>query len=149
MVDRREASMETMRIGELAERAGVSVQAVRYYERRALLPEPPRSPSGYRKYSESHLDRLRFVKRGQELGFTLAEIEELLSLRADPHTTADQVKRQVEDKLRDLDRRVRDLEGIRKGLRHLAGQCEGGEGPTGDCPLLVAMGPLEDRWDDG
>ena len=134
--------METMRIGEFARRAGVNVQTVRYYERRGLLPEPDRQESGYREYTPANLERLQFIRRSQELGFTLAEIGDLLTLRADPHTTAAEVKERAEAKIDDIDARISDLRQIQHALTHLAGQCKGGEGPTGDCPLLAAMGPL-------
>lgn len=136
-----------MTIGELARRANVNVQTVRYYERRGLLAEPHRTPSGYRQYSVTTLDRLRFIKRAQELGFTLSEIEELLVLRLDPRTTAAVVKARAEAKIEDVDRRIRDLERIRHALTHLAGRCRGGRGPVGDCPLLEAMGPLSGAAD--
>ncbi|HET7565532.1 MAG TPA: MerR family transcriptional regulator [Gemmatimonadaceae bacterium] len=136
-----------MTIGELARRANVNVQTVRYYERRGLLAEPHRTPSGYRQYSDTTLDRLRFIKRAQELGFTLSEIEELLVLRLDPRTTAAEVKARAEAKLEDVDRRIHDLERIKHALTHLAGRCRGGRGPVGDCPLLEAMGPLSGAAD--
>lgn len=136
-----------MTIGELARRAGVNVQTVRYYERRGLLAEPHRTPSGYRQYTDATLDRLRFIKRAQELGFTLSEIEELLVLRLDPRTTAAQVKARAEAKIEDVDRRIHDLERIRHALTHLAGRCRGGHGPVGDCPLLDVMGPLSSAVD--
>ncbi len=135
--------METMKIGEFARKGGVNVQTVRYYERRGLLPEPERRESGYREYTLDSLARLQFIRRSQELGFTLSEIEELLALRTDPQTTAAQVKAKAEAKIADIDSRLRDLRQIQHGLEHLAGQCRGGSGPTGDCPLLAAMGPLE------
>ena len=134
--------METMRIGDFARKAGVNVQTVRYYERRGLLPEPDRRASGYREYSPACLERLQFIRRSQDLGFTLAEIEELLSLRTDPHTTAADVKTRAEAKIADIGARIQDLRQIQHALEHLAGQCRGGRGPAGDCPLLAAMGPL-------
>lgn len=134
--------METMRIGELARRAGVNVQTVRYYERRGLLPEPARRESGYREYTPDCLERLQFIRRSQELGFTLSEIEDLLALRTDPHTTAADVKARADAKVADIEARIQDLRQIQRALEHLAGQCHGGAGPTGDCPLLAAMGPL-------
>ncbi len=133
-----------MTIGELAKRAGVNVQTVRYYERRGLLREPKRLPSGYRVYDDTALERLQFIRRSQELGFTLSEIGDLLTLRTDPDTTAAEVKERAEAKIADIETRMHDLEKIRHALGHLAGQCRGGEGPTGDCPLLAAMGPLSD-----
>jgi MerR family mercuric resistance operon transcriptional regulator len=132
-----------MRIGELARRAGVNIQTVRYYERRGLLPAARRLPSGYREYTDAGLDRLRFIRRAQELGFTLAEIDGLLSLRLGRRTTAADVKTRAEAKIAAIDERLRDLERIKSALAHLAGRCEGGQGPVGDCPLLEALGPLE------
>ena len=132
-----------MKIGEFAKQAGVNVQTVRYYERRGLLPEPDRRASGYREYSPDCLQRLQFIRRTQELGFTLAEIGDLLALRLDPETTADDVKHRAVAKLDDIEGRIRDLQQVRAALEHLAGECDGGAGPTGACPLLTAMGPLE------
>lgn len=131
-----------MPIGELARRAGVNVQTVRYYERRGLLEEPARRESGYRTYADATLDRLRFIRRAQELGFTLTEIGELLALRLDPTTTAADVKQRAAQKITEVEGRIRDLERIKHALTHLAGRCSGGRGPTGDCPLLDALGPL-------
>lgn len=131
-----------MKIGDFARRAGVNVQTVRYYERRGLLPEPPRRASGYREYDEAALERLHFILRAKELGFTLSEIGELLTLRLDPGTTAKEVKARAETKIADLDERIRDLERIRHALQHLAGRCEGGSGPVGDCPLLDELSAL-------
>lgn len=135
--------MEMMRIGEFAKKAGVNVQTVRYYERRGLLPEPERRDSGYREYPPECLDRLQFIRRSQELGFTLSEIEELLTLRTDPRTTAADVKARAEAKIADIETRIQDLRQIQHALQDLAGQCRGEHGPTGDCPLLAAMGPLD------
>lgn len=132
-------TMDAMTIGALARRAGVNVQTVRYYERRGLLTEPARRASGYREYGEGALERLRFIRRAQELGFTLAEIGELLELRLDPRTTAADVKARAREKVEEIEGKIRDLERIRGALEHLAGKCRGGRGPTGDCPLLQAL----------
>lgn len=131
-----------MRIGELARRAGVNVQTVRYYERRRLLRDPRRRADGYREYTQATLDRLRFIKRAQELGFSLAEIEELLTLRLDPGTKAADVKARAEAKIAEIEQKLRDLEHIRHALVHLAGRCHGGKGPVGDCPLLEELGRI-------
>jgi MerR family mercuric resistance operon transcriptional regulator len=132
-----------MKIGELAKRAGVHIQTIRYYERRELLPDPERRPSGYREYGQETLDRLHFIKRAQELGFTLTEIRELLALRLDPNTPAAAVKARAEAKIADVDRKLHDLERIKHALVHLAGHCRGGRGPIGDCPLLDALGHID------
>ncbi|RMD87435.1 MAG: MerR family transcriptional regulator, partial [Candidatus Dadabacteria bacterium] len=78
--------MPGLTIGKVATQAGVHVETVRYYEQRGLIPKPPRSAAGYRVYSEPYVERIRFIKRAQELGFTLKEIKELLFLRLDPDT---------------------------------------------------------------
>lgn len=134
------ASGATMKIGELARRARVNVQTVRYYERRGLLEEPARRASGYREYTATTLERLRFIRRAQELGFTLSEIGELLALRLDPHTTAAQVKARAQEKMAQIECKIDDLQRIQQALSHLAGKCRGGSGPTGECPLLDALG---------
>ena len=76
--------METLTIGQLAERGGVNLETVRYYEREGLMLPPPRKSSGHRAYSPNAVRRLRFIKRAQELGFSLSEVKELLALRLDP-----------------------------------------------------------------
>jgi MerR family mercuric resistance operon transcriptional regulator len=131
-----------MKIGDIAGEAGVTVQTVRYYERRGLLPEPDRRPSGYREYAPEIVDRLHFIKRAQELGFTLSEIRELLELRLDPHTPAAAVKARAEAKIADIDHKLHDLQRIKHALVHLAGRCHGGRGPASDCPLLDALGHI-------
>ena len=88
---------QTMRIGAVAPRADVNIQTVRYYERRGLLPKPPRTESNYRLYSEDSVRRVRFVKRAQELGFSLKEIKELLALRINSRGTRAQVRERAED----------------------------------------------------
>lgn len=128
-----------MRIGELAEREGVGVQTVRYYERRGLLPEPDRKPSGYREYGEDDVARLRFILRAKALGFTLSEIGELLDLRVDPGRTADDVRRHAEEKIADVDARIRDLRRIRGALGRLVESCHA-HGPPEECALMHAIG---------
>ena len=128
-----------MQIGELAERAGVNVQTVRYYERRDLLPEPDRKASGYRVYEEEDLLRLRFILRAKDLGFTLSEIGELLDLRVDPHSTADDVRVRAQEKMADVDAKIRDLRQIRRVLGQLVETCEAHGAPE-DCALMHAIG---------
>lgn len=136
-------SRQPMRIGELASHAGVTVQTVRYYERRGLLVPASRLASGYREYGADAIDRLRFIRRAQELGFTLAEIADLLALRLAHGTPASAVKARAQAKIADIDQKIRDLERIRHALVHLAGRCHGGRGPLGDCPLLEALGSID------
>src|SRR6059058_2574344 len=91
----------TMKIGEVAERGGVNLQTIRYYEREGLLPTPNRMASGYRVFHEDTVRRVRFIKRAQELGFTLAEIRELLSLRGKAGAGAQDVRERAKTKVAD------------------------------------------------
>ena len=99
----------SLTIGEVAERAAVNVQTIRYYERRGLLPDPPRSASGYRQYDQRNVARVRFIKRAQALGFSLSDISDLLALRVDPSSSCEEVLHHAEIKLRDIDERIEDL----------------------------------------
>ena len=130
--------MNDLKAGDVARRAGVNVQTLRYYERRGLLPAPRRTASNYRAYSADSALRVRFVKRAQELGFTLEEIKELLSLRAAPPTRCVDVRRRAEAKVRDIDGRIRMLRRMRGALAKLVGECTG-TGPVTDCPILGAL----------
>ena len=124
---------------QLANSAGVNVETLRYYERRGLLPEPPRRASGYRQYSQDDVARLQFIKRAKELGFTLQEVQELLNLRVDPDTPCAMVKRRADLKIIDIEEKLRSLKKIKKALNKLAATCSG-RGPVGDCPILEALG---------
>jgi len=136
--------MEKVTIGQLARKARVHVETVRYYERRGLLPEPPRRWSGYRQYSQDDVMRLQFIKRAQKLGFSLKEIAELLSLRVDPETSCDDVKKRTEAKLADIEAKIHALERMRKALKKLVASC-GGRGPTSACPILEALEAMEEE----
>ena len=107
--------MPTFSIGQLAKRAGVAIDTVRYYERNQLLAPAGRLESGYRRYGDTELKRLRFIRRAKALGFTLADIRELLSL-SDERSVA-KVKRAAEAKLADVEQRLAELERIRNGLQ--------------------------------
>lgn len=130
--------MSKLRIGEVAQAAGVNIETIRYYERCGLLADPGRRESGYRAYPSEIVARVRFIKRGQQLGFTLREIGGLLALRVDDRATCDQVREQAEAKLTEIDARIADLQRIRNALASLAAACLQG-GPTGECPLLDAL----------
>ncbi len=101
--------MKPLTTGQLAKQAQVNVETIRYYERRGLLPEPPRRWSGYREYSQADVAHLRFIKRAKELGFSLSEISELLSLRVDPDTTCDDVQQRTEIKIADIEAKIQTL----------------------------------------
>ena len=124
-----------MRIGELASEAGVGVETLRFYERRGLLEEPPRTGSGYRAYGRRAVRRVRFIRRAKELGFTLREIDELLALSCDEGATCGDVRRRAEANVADVEERIRRLAAIRDALVDLAANCHG-DVPASDCPLL-------------
>jgi MerR family transcriptional regulator, copper efflux regulator len=130
--------MTGLKVGEVARQAGVNLQTIHYYERRGLLPKPPRTGSNYRAYPGDTVLRVRFIKRAQELGFTLKEIEELLSLRAAPGTRCADVRQRAEVKVQDIDDKVRSLQAMRKALTRLIGECSG-SGPVSQCPILEAL----------
>lgn len=129
---------DALTTSEVAEQADVNVQTVRYYERRGLIPEPPRTSAGYRQYGPDHVARIRFIKRAQELGFTLEEAHELLSLRAAPAADSGDVRRVAVDKIEEVRDKIRDLMRIEAKLEELVAACDG-EGSTSDCPILHAL----------
>lgn len=135
--------MKALKTGEVADRAGVSLHTVRYYEGRGLLPEPARTPAGYRQYGPEHVAHLRFIKRAQALGFTLEEIRELLDLRAEPGAGAE-IREKTEEKMVEIDEKVRDLQRIRQKLEELTRACEH-HGSPADCLVLHALEAPEDR----
>ena len=127
-----------MRIGELAARAGVGVQTIRYYERRGLLREAERRPSGFREYPPAVARRVRFIKRAQELGFTLEEIADLLALRDGEPRTEGEARDLALAKIADIDRRVEQLSAMREALDALVEACACSKGaPT--CAILEAL----------
>ena len=127
-----------MRIGELAKAAGVGVETLRYYERRGLLAEPARRQSGYRAYEPEAVDVVRFIKRAQQLGFSLKEIQELLALRSGQGTCRD-VRERAQTKLEDIDEKLRQLEAMKSALEQLVHQCAGRRRSTRYCPIIEAM----------
>lgn len=133
----------SMTIGRLAEAAGVSVPTVRYYERRGIVPEPPRTPSGYRQYDEAVVDRIRFIRRAQALGFTLQEIEDLLALRVDDPDACETVEGATRVKLDSIESKIGELERLRAILTRLVHCCEE-RATTSECPVLAMLEEDED-----
>jgi len=129
--------MDTMAIGKIARRAGVSVDTVRYYEKNGLLAPTARLASGYLRYDEAQLRRLRFIREAQKLGFSLRDVRELLGLSRQRDVT--RVKRAAEKKLADVKARIAALERVRDGLGKLVAACPG-HGLASDCPILKALG---------
>lgn len=134
--------MAMVTIGVLARRAGLGAGALRYYEALGLIAPAGRSAGGYRMYRDEDLRRLRFIRRAQELGFSLDEVAVLLQLSERHGARAADVRRLTREKLRDIDRRIQDLERMRRGLEHLSERCDG-DGPASECPILAALNAAE------
>lgn len=131
-------------IGGAARRAGVGIDTIRYYERNGLLPEPQRRASGYRDYDPAVVERLRFIRRAKDLGFTLEEIRELLALSTDRERGVSGVKQRAEARLRDIEQRIRELQRVKRGLQQLVDACPG-HGALEHCPILRALGGEESQ----
>ena len=129
--------MDSIGIGQLAARAGVSIDTVRYYERSGLLAPQTRLASGYRRYGELQVSRLRFIRRAQELGFSLKDVRQLLGLSKQRDVA--RVKRAAEAKLAEVEERLAALTRVRDGLATLVATCPG-HGRAADCPILKALG---------
>ena len=130
--------MESLTIGQLAQRAGVGVETIRFYERKGLLSEPPRRESGYRDYPLETVARVTFIRRAKQLGFTLKEINELLELRVRPKRSCCQVKESAEGKIADIDGKIVSLRRMRRALKNLVESCERNT-PTKECPILASL----------
>jgi MerR family transcriptional regulator, mercuric resistance operon regulatory protein len=129
---------DRLRIGEVAARAGVNVQTLRYYERRGLLAEPERTRSGYRLYPEETVQLVRFIKRAQELGFSLNEIEQLLQLRDDRVSSCEEVQALAEAKIETVVDKISQLSALKGALEVLVRSCERGDASR-ECPILEAI----------
>jgi MerR family copper efflux transcriptional regulator len=125
--------------GTAARRAGVGIDTIRYYEREGLLPEPQRRASGYRDYGPDVVERLRFIRRAKDLGFTLEDIRELLALSTDRKRGVKTVKQRAEARLSEVEQRIRELQRMRRGLKQLIEACPG-HGSLEYCPILRALG---------
>ena len=127
--------MRSLTIGHVARLTGIGVETVRFYEREGLIEEPPRRKSGYRDYPQETVSRIRFIKRAKELGFTLKEIKEILSLRIDSETTCDDIQKHAVAKIKDIDEKIRSLQSIKNALAKLSQDCKVNE-PISECPIL-------------
>lgn len=127
-----------MTIGVLAEQGGVNVQTIRYYERRGILRPAARSAAGYRQYDAAAIDRLRFIRQAQELGFSLVEIGELLALRVADRDACAVVEARTRAKLEDVNRKIAELTRMKRALERLTAACEARE-PTAECPILETL----------
>lgn len=136
-----------MNIGQASAATGVSAKMIRHYESLGLLPEVPRTGSGYRQYDESTLHSLRFIRRARDLGFGLDEIEQLLALWANRRRASAEVKALAARHVADLEERIQRMQSMQRTLQHLVHACHGDGRP--DCPILddlaASAGPPQGR----
>lgn len=138
--------MDHLTIGQVAKNAGVNVETIRFYERQGLIGKPPRRLSGYRQYEPDIVRRIRFIQRAKELGFSLREITELLSLRVARGSTCADVRARALSKMKDIDAKITVLQGMRGALVRLSEACVG-RGPVSECPILDALDPEDTHAD--
>lgn len=130
--------MTTLTIGRAAREAGVSVETIRFYERRGLIPQPPKPKDGYRLYTPETVERIRFIQKAQEIGFSLRNIDELLSLRAHPETDCAEVRERAAAKIADVDHKIAELKRVRAALEKVVASCPG-HGALSACTILEAL----------
>lgn len=131
--------MEGSTIGEVANAAGVGVETIRFYERRGLIEQPPKpAHGGFRRYPEKAAQLIQFIRRAQNVGFSLREIGLLLELRTDPASDCTDVRAQAVAKRDEVNRKIAGLEAIRDGLEQLISACPG-SGPARACSILEAL----------
>ncbi len=132
------AKTSTLTIGQVAKRSGVGIEAIRFYEREKIIPEPPRRESGYRDYDPEVVTRLLFIRRAQGLGFSLREIKELLAIRVNPKQDCSAVRKRAERKLEEIAAKVRDLKRMQKILNEVTRACVASK-PIAEWPILKAF----------
>lgn len=127
-------------IGKLSRATGITVEAIRFYEKQGLIAAPDRTPAGYRQYPEETVRRVRFIQQAKDAGFTLKEVGELLTLKRGSRDTCSQVRMRAEQKLEDVERRLVELNLVRGALSSLVKRC-GNNNDMGECPILDALEP--------
>lgn len=133
-------------IGALAKATATNIETIRYYERIGLLPAPTRTAANYRTYGPSHLSRLSFVRRSRDLGFSIAAVRDLLRLDDRKRRDCASVGVIAHGHLAEIERKIRDLNALRRELRGLMTQC--GNGRIDDCRVIEALSPRDSRWTD-
>lgn len=127
-----------MHSGDLAEKAGVNKETLRFYERRGLLRDPQRTDSGYRTYDGADLHRIQFIKNAQKFGFSLDEVSELLAIADDAIVDRAEVRRIAREKVTNIEQQIEYLTQLRATLNRLIYQCNHA-GPTDDCPIIESL----------
>jgi Hg(II)-responsive transcriptional regulator len=138
MIRERINEMEQLTTSQLAKRGGVNLETIRYYERRGLLPKPPRLQSGYRAFPLDAVRRVRFIKQAQEVGFSLKEIQDLLALRIAPSATQADVRARATSKIADIDAKIRKLRAMKRALVRVTASCCG-QDSVSNCPILESL----------
>jgi len=123
--------------GALAKHSGVNAETIRYYEKVALMPEPPRTEGGHRVYDQQHLQRLHFIRRCREIGFMIEEIRELLSLVDGEQVSCERVKHIADAHLGDIRAKITDLKKMERTLRDMSSKCSGKDVP--ECPIIEVL----------
>lgn len=136
--------MKAMKIGEVSRLSGVGIETIRYYEKERLLREPERRPSGYRQYDGSTIERLDYIRRAKELGFTLAEIRELLELSFARQGCHVDICQRAEAKIADIEQKIRNLNAMKRSLGKIVRHCQTKRN-DGSCPLVhkLSARPLD------
>lgn len=133
------ATVNALTSGKLAKQAGVNLETIRFYEREKLLPKPPRTPAGYRLFPADAVQRVRFVRRAQTLGFTLKEIKELLALSGARGSSCETVRDRTKRKIDEIQEKIAALTAMKHALEELSESCTG-RGPLARCPILDCLG---------
>ena len=135
---------EEMTIGSLAKEADVNIETIRFYERKGILKQPLKR-GGFRYYGPEYIKRISFIKRSQELGFSLTECKELLDLSVQSEAKCDDVLVKTESKIKEISQKISDLRKMKKSLEELAGCCEQRSIPLSECPILDSMSIKKSR----
>lgn len=133
------ASENSLGIGALSKATGTTVETIRWYERIGMLPVPARTAGNYRTYGAAQLERLSFIRRARDLGFSLDQVRELLQLADDRERSCEAVDQVAREHLGEVERKITDLEALRRELRDLIGQCR--HGTVAECRIVQALSP--------
>ncbi len=130
---------ERLTTGQLATLTGCRVETVHYYEKSGLMPNPPRTDGGHRIYNLTHAKRLKFIRRSRELGFSIAQIKNLLGFIDEPNHSCGEVKAVATAQAREVQQKIDDLKGLKSALDKMVSQCKGENYPANDCPIIDAL----------
>ncbi|MGQ0809939.1 MAG: MerR family transcriptional regulator [Nitrospiraceae bacterium] len=136
-------NLSAFTIGSLAKAAGVGLETVRFYERKGLISRPVRPTKAYREYSPAHVKEIRFIKRAQDLGFSLKEIQELLNLNGSSRATCTDIRLKVDHKLKEIEMKLHDLKRMKRTLQKVSHACGVSKQAVSQCPVTECF---DDDW---